>query len=103
MIFLNDWEDSKLAGMIEDFDISEKDLEGYQILLADYTYESYNGEAFVLLKKESDGTLYEVNGGHCSCYGLEGQWDLEETTVESIKHRITEGSLCVYKEYLTDL
>jgi hypothetical protein len=48
------------------------------ILIAVYTYESYSGKAFVLY--EHDGKLFEVNGSHCSCYGLEGQFNPEETT-----------------------
>lgn len=36
--------------------------------------------------------LYEVNGSHCSCYGLEGQWEEEETTVEALAYRLTNGT-----------
>ena len=54
-------------------------------------YEYASGYAFVLF--EQDGVLYEVNGNHCSCYGLENQWDPEETTPESIEHRVLKGSL----------
>lgn len=61
------------------------------ILFAFYEYISYSGEAFVLF--EQNGKLYEVNGSHCSCYGLEGQWVPEETTVEAIKYRLEHGEL----------
>jgi len=67
------------------------ELNDIEILLAAYTYESYEGDAFVLFRQ--NGKLYEVNGGHCSCYGLEGQWDPEETTKEALLHRINEGTL----------
>ncbi len=30
----------------------------------------------------SDGRLQEVHGSHCSCFGFEGQWTPEDTTVE---------------------
>ena len=40
-----------------------------------------------------DGKLYEVNGSHCSCYALEGQWEPEETTVEALRHRVINGRL----------
>ena len=79
---------------MDDFEITEGDLEGVEILLASYTYENYSGDAFVLFRK--GGKLYEVNGGHCSCYGLEGQWDPEETTVAELRHRLTEGNLGRY-------
>lgn len=73
-----------------------QDLAGIKILLAWYGYVDYDGLAFVLF--ERDGRLYEVNGGHCSCYGLEAQWDPEETTVEALRHRVKSGSLgqCSY-------
>jgi hypothetical protein len=67
------------------------EFQGIEVLLAYYCYENYSGEAFVLFRQ--DGKLYEVNGSHCSCYGLEGQWSPEETTIEALEHRMTEGSL----------
>lgn len=81
-MFLNDWSDSGFNGMCIDFQIDRGCLEGATILLASYTYENYTGEAFVLFEK--DGLLFEVDGSHCSCYGLEGQWDPEETTKEAL-------------------
>lgn len=69
-----------------------------EVLFAAYTYEDYEGDAFVLFRK--DGKLYEVNGSHCSCYGLSergysgetpDQWEPEETTQDALKHRLDEG------------
>ena len=65
-------------------------LKDTTLLFCTYSFGSYDGSAWVLLTK--DGKLYEVNGGHCSCYGLEGQWEPEEVTLEAIKHRIENGS-----------
>ncbi len=59
------------------------------MLLASYSYEDYSGSAFVLYRK--DGQLFEVNGGHCSCYGLEGQWEPESTTKQALLERLTNG------------
>jgi hypothetical protein len=28
-----------------------------------------------------------VNGSHCSCHGLEGQWEPEETSMKALEHR----------------
>lgn len=61
------------------------------ILVATYDYEDYSGYAYVLFRQKRK--LYEVHGGHCSCYGLEGQWEPEETSLNSIRHRIKEGNL----------
>ncbi len=77
--------------VIRDFNLPKDDLKDCHILLACYTYENYSGSAFVLFEKE--GKLYEVNGGHCSCNGLEDQWTPEETTWEALKHRYDNGSL----------
>lgn len=41
----------------------------------------------VVVAYRLDGKLYEVNGGHCSCYGLEGQWEPAETSVAALKMR----------------
>lgn len=56
-----------------------------EILLAWYGYGSYCGSSFVLYR--DNGKLYEVSGSHCSCDGLGGQWDPEETTVAALKMR----------------
>jgi len=80
------WEDKKLrmAGLIEQY--NDKN-----ILFASYGTDNYSGDAFVLFEK--DGKLYEVNGSHCSCYGLEGQFEPEETTLEAIEMRLTKGTM----------
>lgn len=75
----------------EEFDKIAGDFDGVEILLAYYTYECYSGDAYVLFRKE--GKLFDVEGGHCSCYGLEGQWSPEETTIEALEHRMTNGHL----------
>jgi hypothetical protein len=56
-----------------------------KVYLAWYGYGSYSGSSWVIY--EHKGKLYEVNGGHCSCYGLEGQWDPEETDWRAIAMR----------------
>lgn len=60
------------------------------ILLASYETGNWEGEAFVLFEK--DGTLYEVNASHCSCYGLENQWSPEETDISALEFRLTNGT-----------
>lgn len=99
-VLLNDWKSIEEVFMdFEDtrwgvgtkYAISNKDV--IEILLASYTYENYSGYAFVLYRDKTDGKLYEVNGSHCSCYGLEGQWSPEDTTVEVLRHRLERGNL----------
>jgi hypothetical protein len=60
-----------------------------EILLASYTYESYSGSAFVLFKQGDK--LYQNYGSHCSCYGLEGQWQPEETSIVKLRNRVIQG------------
>lgn len=83
------WDTQDKAGMAKEFDIDPESIADIEVLFALYTCHSYSGEVWVLF--ERDGTLYEVNGGHCSCYGLEGQWDPEETTLDALRHRFTVG------------
>lgn len=104
--FLEDWsEDSTqyerwnvegtgpIAHIKADFEISDEELDGINILLAYYSYRNWEGDAFVLFEK--DGKLFEVNGGHCSCYGLEGQWEPEEVTIDVLEYRLNKGNLGV--------
>lgn len=116
-IFINDWKDS--FGVIADFEDVYMDKTEYEstddnhrnntywiekkrqmdialekhknnnILFASYGCANYSGDAWVLLEKE--GVLYEVNGGHCSCYGLEGQWNPEEVVLKELENRLVNG------------
>ena len=66
-------------------------FDGVEILLASYSQGNWSGDAFVLFRK--GGELFEVNASHCSCHGLEGQWEPEPTTVAALRHRLDEGTL----------
>ena len=61
------------------------------ILFASYGTDNYTGDAFVLF--ERDGNLFEVNAAPCCCNGLEGQFEGQETTIDSLKHRLVKGRL----------
>jgi len=69
------------------------DLAGYKILIAYESVGDYgcDSSSFFLLKKAR--RLYEVHGSHCSCYGFEGQFDPEETTLDALKARAKKGRL----------
>lgn len=75
--------------VLSEFSITQKDLKGCEVVFAYYTYEDYSGDALVILRDPQDGKFYEVNGGHCSCYGLDGQWEMEETTMDVMLQRST--------------
>jgi len=61
-------------------------LKGCKLLASYYEYENYEGSAFVLYEN-SKGALYVVEGGHCSCYGLEGQWEPGVTSWKALDKR----------------
>lgn len=71
------------------FGIGVDELAKIKFIYGYYSYEDYSGEAFVLFEK--GGKLYEVNGSHCSCYGLEGQWQPEETLIAAIEKRLVDA------------
>jgi hypothetical protein len=88
-MFINDWSD--LEGMLRDFQVDRANTNIREVLFASYTYEDYNGDAYVLYLAY-DGKYYEVNGSHCSCNGLEGQWEPEEANLTEMYHRLTKGT-----------
>lgn len=52
-----------------------------RILIAEYEPGDYSGSAAVFFEK--DGEFYELYGSHCSCYGLENQWEPEKINLEA--------------------
>lgn len=111
-IYLNDWKDGGFEAMVADFEglwdakeltpeiLSSERWHGVEVLIASYGTENYGGDAFVLFRR--DGKLFEVNGNHCSCYGLgsqsysgdrDTQWEPEETAIPAIRLRMTAGNL----------
>ena len=49
----------------------------HEILFATYEQGSYDGHSVVIFKRNN--ILYLVDAGHCSCYGLEGLFNPDET------------------------
>ncbi len=82
-IWKGEWEDEKT--LIGDFAIKTKDLQEVEILAADYEADGYEGSALVIFQK--DEKLFLVSGSHCSCYGLENQWEPDEISWEYLKNQ----------------
>lgn len=82
-----------------------KKYESIHILFASYGEDNYSGDAWVLF--EQNNKLYEVNGSHCSCYGLEGQWEPEEVNLPELENRLINGTFGEYgwsgNEFKTEL
>jgi hypothetical protein len=82
-IYIENFESN--ADIIKEYEAPADALDGATVYLAWYGYGSYDGDSLVVFEK--DGILYEVNGGHCSCMGLEGQWEPAETSWEALGMR----------------
>ena len=67
---------------LDAFGVNVGVLCGTTVLLGYYI----DGDAYVLLKKND--TYYEVNGSHCGCCDLVGQWYIERTDLAAIEHRM---------------
>jgi hypothetical protein len=70
-----------------DFQATPPSILDIDLIVAWYRYEDYSGSAFVVYRDRRDGKIYEVHGGHCSCNGLEGQWEPEEALVVELLRR----------------
>ena len=95
-VILNDWETEEevfLAFCSQQQIFANAMAQEWKILFASYGLDCYDGKAFVLCIRHDDNTLYEVNGSHCSCYGLEDQWEPEETSVKALRYLLTHGDL----------
>ena len=95
---VEDWEEEK-AKMDEALEKHKNET----ILFATYEVEGYEGSAWVLFYDEEKKKLFEVNGSHCSCMGLEGQWEPEETTLEALAFRLEKGELGEYDHFQDEL
>jgi hypothetical protein len=73
------------ASILSAYEAPAEALKGAIIYLAWYQYEDYSGRSLVIYKQ--NGKLFEVNGSHCSCNGLEGQWEPEETSWKALGMR----------------
>jgi len=64
-----------------------KKLKDFYVLIAYESVGSYgcDSSSFFLLKEKKTGKLFENHASHCSCYGFEGQWKPEETTIQYLK------------------
>lgn len=96
--FLNNFDEQH--DVESNYGLTEGELDGCQFIIADYTYENYSGSSFVLFVL--NGQLYENHGSHCSCYGLEGQWSPEETSIEELEGRLDRGGLGEYEYVLRE-
>lgn len=62
-------------------------LQFYDILIAYESVGDYgcDSTSYFLLRQKATKELFELRGSHCSCYGFEGQFELEPTTVQYLQ------------------
>ena len=65
--------------------------ENIQICYAEYDYRNYEGYAMVIFFDKEQNKYFEVYGSHCSCFGLENQWNPEEVNFSALNLRIEQG------------
>lgn len=93
--FHEDFQD--IEHLKKEYEITNDDLLGVEILFAVYRTGRYDGQSLVLFKK--DDKLYIVDASHCSCYGLEGQWDPIEINEATLKKEIDAKSSYRFEEF----
>jgi hypothetical protein len=71
--------------MFDEFGVPLSERDSIEIIYAAYDISGYEGDAHVIFIKE--GKLYEVNGSHCSCNGLDNSWIPEETSIKALLFR----------------
>jgi hypothetical protein len=72
-------------------------LENLDVLIAYESVGSWGCDStsfFVF--KDGAGNLYEMHGSHCSCYGFEDQFRLEETESKAFWYRMNESKRGVF-------
>jgi hypothetical protein len=97
------WDGEGWKKIIADFEggpIAEPD----SVLFAGYCHESYEGEAWIVIRQ---GDVFsEIHGSHCSCHGLEGQWKPEEsdgpTLLDALERR-RDGAYGFFKDNLDEV
>lgn len=80
-----------LDNICKEFRIERSELDEYEVLFAQYGIDGWEGTSILFLTKE--GKLFINDASHCSCYGLEGQFDPSETTKEAMMLQLTRGRI----------
>ena len=64
-----------------------------QVLYASYDQFGYEGAVYCLTL--INGELHDVEGSHCSCYGLEDLWNPQKTNLKAVQTYV-EGQRCYF-------
>lgn len=76
---------------IEAFRLAPSDFDGIDVLVASYDTDGWEGSARVVFRCGDE--LFEVYASHCSCHGLEDQWNPERVVPAELHERmVRDGS-----------
>lgn len=70
-------------------------------VFAAYETPGYEGDAFVAFRRGEH--LFMVEGGHCSCYGLEEQWRPDPMPQAALARMVNDSSYGVMARYRDEL
>lgn len=70
--------------LMGEYEAKPEQLEEYRILIGYESVGSWgcDSSSYYLMQHVRTGELFEVRGSHCSCYGFEGQFTPEATSLE---------------------
>lgn len=78
---LKDMPDEELIShIVSSYEVDEATVRKYEFLVAYESVGSYgcDSSSFFIMKNKETGSLAWNFGGHCSCYGFEGQFEPED-------------------------
>jgi len=73
--------------LVSEYETDMSLVECFDILVAYESVGSWgcDSSSYFLLRRKDNNELFEVRGSHCSCHGFEGQFELEETTIDYLQ------------------
>ena len=73
----------------EEYETDRNALDKLSFLVAYESVGSWgcDSASYFLVRDKMTGALFDVRGSHCSCYGFEGQWELEAVELAALKVR----------------
>src|SRR5687767_5156978 len=77
--------DEVLSHIAAAFEIKPEELKGVRILVAYESVGSWGCDSSNWFLFRKGRQLFENHGSHCSCYGFEGQWSPEPTTLKYLR------------------
>ena len=76
-----------LKHFLGEYQAEPSEVARFDVLVAYESVGAYgcDSSSWFLLREKATGDLFEVAGSHCSCYGFEGQFEPEATSVKYLK------------------